>query len=90
MKVEEKMSKLVKIDEARFLVSKGHFAHMCMEINLEKPLIFKFQLKRKVKKIYKDIHLVCFSCIIVIDSCKDGLKTYNVLNIQSFVKNSNL
>ena len=51
MKVGEKIGKPVKIDEARFLVSRGHFAHVCMEIDLEKPLIFKFQLKRKVKKI---------------------------------------
>ena len=35
---------------------------ICMEIDLEKPLISKFQLKRKVRKIeYEGIHLVSFS-----------------------------
>ena len=35
---------------------------MCVEIDLEKPLISRFQLKRKVGKIeYEGIHLVCFS-----------------------------
>ena len=63
MKVEEKIGKPVKINEATSLVSRGHFARMCMEIDLEKLLISKFQLMHKVRKIeYKCIHLVCFSC----------------------------
>ena len=62
MKIGEKIVKLVKFDEATSLVSRGHFAHMCMEINLEKPLISKFQLRHKIRKIeYEGIHLVCFS-----------------------------
>ena len=53
----------VKIDEAISLVSRDHFLCICMEIDLEKPLISKFQLRRKVRKIeYEGIHLVCFSC----------------------------
>ena len=63
MKVGEKIGKHVKIDESTSLVSRGHFAYMCMEIDLEKPLISKFQLMRKTRKIeYEGIHLVCFSC----------------------------
>ena len=63
MKVREKISKPIKNDEATSLVSRGHFARMCVEINLEKSLISKFQLKRKVRKIeHEGIHLVCFSC----------------------------
>ena len=63
MKVGEKIGKAIKIDEARSLVSRGHFAHMCVEIDLEKPLISKFQLRHKVTKIgYEGIHLVCFNC----------------------------
>ena len=47
MKVGEKIGKSVKIDEATSLVSRGHFARMFMEIDLEKALISKFQLMRK-------------------------------------------
>ena len=62
MKVGKKIGKLVKIDEPTSLVSRGHFAHICMEIDLVKPLISEFQLKRKVRKIeYEGIHLVSFS-----------------------------
>ena len=45
------------MDEATSMVSKGHFACMCVEIDLEKPLISKFQLRLKVTKIeYGRIH----------------------------------
>ena len=63
MKFGEKIGKLVKIDEVTSLVSRDHFARMCMEIDLEKPLISKSQLRHKERKIeYESIHLVCFSC----------------------------
>ena len=63
MKVGEKIGKRVKIDEATSLVSRGYFARMCLEIDLEIPMISKFQLKCKVRKIeYDGINLVCFSC----------------------------
>ena len=63
MKVGEKIGNPIKFDEATSLALRGHFARMCMEIDLEKLSISKFQLKCKVRKIkYKDIHLVCFSC----------------------------
>ena len=35
MKIGEKIGKPVKFDEATSLVSKGHFASMCVEIDLE-------------------------------------------------------
>ena len=61
MKVREKIGKPVKFDEATSLVSRDHFVHLCVEINLEKPMISKFQLRRKIREIeYEDIHLVCF------------------------------
>ena len=61
MRVE--IGKPTKIDEATSLVSMGHFARICVEIDLKTPLISKFQLRRKVRKIECEvIHLVCFSC----------------------------
>ena len=64
MKVGETIGKPVKIDEGTSLLKRpGHFAYMCVEIDLEKSLISMFQLRRKVRKIYyKGIHLLCFSC----------------------------
>ena len=64
MKVGEMISKPVKIDEAISLLKRpGHFAYMCVEIDLEKSLISMFRLRSNVRKIYyKCIHLVCLSC----------------------------
>ena len=59
MKVREKIGKPVKIDEATSLASRGHFARICVEIDLKMSMISKFHLRLKVRKIdYKGIHLV--------------------------------
>ncbi|KAJ9189664.1 hypothetical protein P3X46_000929 [Hevea brasiliensis] len=43
--------------------SRGKFARMCVEVDLSKPLLFKFCLRKWVRLIeYEDMHLVCFSC----------------------------
>ena len=53
MKVGEKPTLM----KATSLASRGHFTCMCMEIDLEKLSISKFQLRLKVRKIkYKGIH----------------------------------
>lgn len=34
-----------------------------MEVDLSKPLIFKFRFGHRIKKLeYKGLHMVCFSC----------------------------
>ena len=56
-----KIGKLVRIDDATSTISKGHYARICMEIDLLKPLVAKFKLRRRVRKLeYKGFHLVCF------------------------------
>ena len=63
MRVGAKIGRLIKIDEATSLVSRGHFARLCVEVDLDKPLISKFGLRRRVRRLeHEVIHLVCFSC----------------------------
>ena len=51
----------VKIDEATSLVSRGLFARICVEVDLSKPLLSKFQLRRRIRRVeYEGIFLVCF------------------------------
>lgn len=51
------------IDEATSLVSRGRFARMCIEVDITKPLLSKYKLRRRVRTIeYEGIHLVCFKC----------------------------
>ena len=58
MKVGEKISKPVRLDDETSLVSKGHFTLLCVEVDLQKPLVSKFELHRKVHKLeYEGIHV---------------------------------
>ena len=63
MKLGSKLGKSVKIDTAKSLASRGRFARMCVEVDLTKPLISKFNLRRRTRRIeYEGIHLICFGC----------------------------
>ena len=58
-----KIGTLIRINDATSLVSRGHFAHICVEVDLAKPLVSKFMHRRRVRRIeYEGIHLVCFGC----------------------------
>ena len=63
MTVGSKIGKPVHIDDAASTVSRGHYARICVEIDLLKPLVTKFKLRRKVKKLeYEGFYLVYFGC----------------------------
>ena len=63
MKVGEKIGKPIRIDRTTGLVSRGKFARLCVEVDITKPLMSKFKLRRRVRRIeYEGIHLVCFNC----------------------------
>lgn len=63
MKIGEKVGVPIKIDDATSLTSRGRFARMCVEVDLIKPLLAKYKLRRRVYKIeYEGIHMVCFNC----------------------------
>lgn len=74
MKIGGAIDRPVKIDQATNFVNRGMFARMCVEIDITKPLVSKFKLRRRVRKIeYEGMHLVCFKCGIyghVKESCK--------------------
>ncbi|XVF81050.1 hypothetical protein PTKIN_Ptkin15bG0125300 [Pterospermum kingtungense] len=46
MKVGEKIERPVRIDEATSIVSSGKFARMCVEVDITKPLLARFKLRR--------------------------------------------
>ena len=63
MTVGSKIRKPIPIDDAAITVLRGHYARICLEIDLLKPLVTKFKLKSKVKKLeYGGFHLVYFGC----------------------------
>ena len=49
------------MDNATSAMSCGHYARICVEVDLLKSLVSKFKLRKWIKKLeYEGIHLVCF------------------------------
>lgn len=63
MRVRGKIGKAINIDMATSLVSRAMFARICVEVDITKPLLSKFTLRRRVRGIvYEGLHLICFKC----------------------------
>ena len=63
MRVVSKDGNPIKVDEATSTVSRGHYARICVEVDLMKPLISKFRQRRRIRRLEcEGIHLVCFGC----------------------------
>ena len=51
------------MDNAISTMSRGHYARICVKVDLLKPLVSKFRLRRRIRKLeYEGIKLVCFGC----------------------------
>ncbi|XVF66845.1 hypothetical protein PTKIN_Ptkin10aG0070900 [Pterospermum kingtungense] len=51
------------MDSTTLMAMRGRYAWLCVEVDLSKPLISKFRLRRKVRRIeYEAMHVVCFNC----------------------------
>lgn len=76
MKIGEQIGRPIKIDHATSFANRGMFARMCVEVDITKPFVSKFKLKRRVRRIeYEGVHLVCFCCGIYgynKDSCSSN------------------
>lgn len=63
MRLGARIGRPIKVDNAVSVVSRGLYARVCVDVNLQKPIVSKFMLRRRVRKIeYEGIHLVCFGC----------------------------
>ncbi|XP_019181905.1 PREDICTED: uncharacterized protein LOC109177015 [Ipomoea nil] len=62
-KLGNKLGRTIRVDQATSLISRGMFARICVEVDITKPLISKFNYKGKVRSVaYEGIHMVCFTC----------------------------
>ena len=63
MRVGSKIGKLIRVDNATSTMSRGNYTRICVEVDLLKPLVSKFKLRRRIRKLeYVGIQLVCFGC----------------------------
>ncbi|CAN1301032.1 hypothetical protein LINPERPRIM_LOCUS24781, partial [Linum perenne] len=41
----------------------GKLARLCFEVDLSKPFLYKYHLRRRVQRIeYEGLHTICYSC----------------------------
>ncbi|KAI9082807.1 hypothetical protein K1719_035137 [Acacia pycnantha] len=57
------IGKIVKIDRSTSIYEKGGVARICVEIDLQSPLLPAFRVFGEDKQlVYEGLHLVCFGC----------------------------
>ncbi|KAL8150346.1 LOW QUALITY PROTEIN: hypothetical protein V2J09_020154 [Rumex salicifolius] len=57
------IGKVLKIDKTTTMGERGRYTRMCIEINLEMPLLSKFRMNGRVWKIqYERFKMICFEC----------------------------
>ncbi|KAJ4826538.1 hypothetical protein Tsubulata_034976 [Turnera subulata] len=61
--IGNRIRKIFRIDAATSSATRGQYAKMSVEVDLTKPLVSKFRLRRRTWKVeYEGLHLVCFTC----------------------------
>lgn len=61
--IRNKIGKTLKVDIAISISIRGNYVRIYMEVDLTKPLLAKFKLQRRVRRImYEGLHLICFHC----------------------------
>lgn len=59
----DNIGKTIKVDIAMLLMSKGKFACVCIEVDLEKPFKSGCQLRGEFWRLqYEGFHDICFDC----------------------------
>ncbi|CAN1179094.1 hypothetical protein LINPERHAP2_LOCUS33999 [Linum perenne] len=59
----DRIGKTVRIDHTTLEGFLGNFARLCVEVDLSKPLLSKYRLRRRVRRVeYEGLHTICFQC----------------------------
>ncbi|MBA0651001.1 hypothetical protein Goklo_018373, partial [Gossypium klotzschianum] len=62
-KIGTSIGKLVKVDNYILVMERGKFARICVEINLDKPLVKEIFIEaRKQRLCYEGVEKLCLSC----------------------------
>ncbi|CAN1185857.1 hypothetical protein LINPERHAP2_LOCUS37820 [Linum perenne] len=61
--IGDKIGRTVRVDGTTLFGNRGNYARVCVEIDLREPLISKYRLHRRVRRIeYEGLHKICFHC----------------------------
>ncbi|CAN1133274.1 hypothetical protein LINPERHAP2_LOCUS7555 [Linum perenne] len=62
-RIGDRISTTVRMDHTTLEGARGNFARICVEVDLSKPLLSKYRLRRRVRRIeYEGLHTICFGC----------------------------
>ncbi|CAN1181079.1 hypothetical protein LINPERHAP2_LOCUS35156 [Linum perenne] len=55
--IGDKIGKTIRLDNTTMSGTRGNFARICVEIDLDKPLLSKYRLRRRVRRVeYEGLH----------------------------------
>ncbi|CAN1137715.1 hypothetical protein LINPERHAP2_LOCUS10234 [Linum perenne] len=61
--IGDRIGRTIRIDHTTLEGTRGNFARICVEVDLSKPLLSKYRLRRRVRRIeYEGLHTICFNC----------------------------
>ncbi|CAN1294981.1 hypothetical protein LINPERPRIM_LOCUS22675 [Linum perenne] len=61
--IGDRIGKTVRLDHTTLEGSRGNFARICVEVDLSKPLLSKYRLRRRIRRIeYEGLHMICYAC----------------------------
>ncbi|KAK2442272.1 zinc ion binding / nucleic acid binding protein [Trifolium repens] len=61
--IGDRISETVKVDRNTLFQERGKYARVCVEVDLNKPLLAMFELKGKIYKVeYEGLHMLCRFC----------------------------
>ena len=61
-KIGNEIGRVIKLNNTTANVEKGQFTRMSMEVDLTKPVLWKFRLNGRIWRIqYKGLHMICFN-----------------------------
>lgn len=62
-KIGNHIEKTLKMGRTTSVGMCGNYAHICVEVDLTKPLLSKFKLRLRIRRIsYEGLHMICFGC----------------------------
>lgn len=62
-RIGNRLGKTMKVDVATEKASRAKYARLTVKVDLTKPLIAKFRMRRRIWRLeYEGIHLICFRC----------------------------
>ncbi|CAN1124661.1 hypothetical protein LINPERHAP2_LOCUS2464 [Linum perenne] len=61
--IDNRIGKMVILDNTTLEGSRGNFARICVEVYFSNPLLSKYRLRRRVRRIeYEGLHTIFYSC----------------------------